>query len=381
MNGAIAIVVALAILTMWIEARWAWSGAQVAIFVLVLLRAWAGTRVRLRPLHWMLAAAVGWSLLQLAVGSSGHPWATRDHALMWLTWLACAWLGSSLRGNPVGAFAWFATILAGVAIIGEFAAPGQFLGLFPSKYTERVLGPFVYPNQYAALMELAVPAVLASMGLSAKGLVMTGILAASTVVSASIAGNTLVFTELVVLVLTLGRRGSTAKTATALALCVAAFIAVTGADLLAYKLFDRGLLWDDRVALSKSSILMAMDRPLLGWGNGAWSTVYPRYASFDTGDFDNQSHNDWAQWAAEGGLPFLLLMVAIGATLVRPAWRTKYGIGLLFVLVHCLAEYHFQQRPQFGCLYFVWAGYVTSMGTSAATWQQDPAPARPVPDS
>lgn len=381
MRAAFPALVAIALLTMWIEARWAWSGAQVAILLLALVRAWKGDRVRWQPLHWILAAAAGWGMLQLAAGSTAYPWATRDHVLIWLTWLACAFLGSGSGSAPVSAFAWFATILAGVSIIGEFAAPGKFLWFFPSGQATHVLGPFVHPNQYAAFVELAVPAVLASMGLTAKGLVMAGILAASTVVSASIAGNILVFAELVVLAVALGRRGNTARTATALALCVAAFVAVTGVDLLAFKVFDRGLIWDDRVALSRSTVQMAAERPLLGWGQGTWSSVYPRYARFDTGDFDNQAHNDWAQWAAEGGIPFFLLMVAMGATLVRPARRTKYGLGLLFVLVHCLAEYHFQQRPQFGCLYFAWAGYVISKGESAATWRPNPALGRPAPDS
>jgi hypothetical protein len=366
---------------MWIEARWAWSAAQMAVFALVAARLWTVARVRAQPLHWMLATAAAWSLLQLATGASAHPAATRDHALLWLTWLGCAWLGSQVERSPDAAFAWFATILAAVAIVGEFAAPGKFLLLFPSPYGERVLGPFVHPNQYAAFVELAVPATLRSMGLTAKGLVMAAVLAASTVVSASIAGAILVLAELMLLVALLGRRDNRGRMAVGLALCVAAFVAVTGIDLLKYKLFDRGLIWDDRVALSRSTVQMALDRPALGWGNGTWSTVYPSYATFDTGDFDNQAHNDWAQWSAEGGLPFLLLMVAVGLKVTAAAWRQPQGLGLVFVLVHCLVEYHFQQRPQFGCLYFFWAGYITSRATSASTGPPGPGPARPVPDS
>ena len=103
---------------------------------------------------------------------------------------------------------------------------------------------------------------------------------------------------------------------------------------------------------------MARARPLTGFGLGTWSTAYPAYATFDDGKRDNQAHNDWLQWASEGGLPLLALMVAMGGLLVRPALRSVWGVGLLAVLLHCLVDYHFQQRPVFGYYYFALAGLV-----------------------
>ena len=35
--------------------------------------------------------------------------------------------------------------------------------------------------------------------------------------------------------------------------------------------------------------------------------------------------------------------------------RTLWGVGLLAVLVHCLVDYHFQQRPVYGYVYFTFA--------------------------
>ncbi|MCP5116599.1 MAG: hypothetical protein GY953_37700 [bacterium] len=93
----------------------------------------------------------------------------------------------------------------------------------------------------------------------------------------------------------------------------------------------------------------------MGFGLATWSTAYPAYARFDDGLFDNQAHNDWAQWAAEGGIPFLLLMLLMAGLLTRPAMRTVWGVGLLAVLVHCFVDYHFQQRPVFGYVYFALA--------------------------
>ena len=70
---------------------------------------------------------------------------------------------------------------------------------------------------------------------------------------------------------------------------------------------------------------MVRDRPLAGFGLGTWSDAYPAYAHFDDGNFVNQAHNDWVQWAAEGGVPFFLIMLAIAALTVRPAIRSLWG--------------------------------------------------------
>ena len=56
--------------------------------------------------------------------------------------------------------------------------------------------------------------------------------------------------------------------------------------------------------------------------------MYPRYAGLDTGLTVNQAHNDWAQWAAEGGLPFLLVMILFAGLLCKPAFRSIYGLGV-----------------------------------------------------
>ena len=64
-----------------------------------------------------------------------------------------------------------------------------------------------------------------------------------------------------------------------------------------------------RLDLVKSSIAMVCDRPWTGSGLGTWPIAYPAYARFDDGTFVNQAHNDWLQWAVEGGVPMLLLLL------------------------------------------------------------------------
>jgi O-antigen ligase len=111
-----------------------------------------------------------------------------------------------------------------------------------------------------------------------------------------------------------------------------------------------------RIELSRATLDMAQARPAMGWGMGSWSAVYPAHARFDDGVFDNHAHNDWAEWFSDGGIPFLAAMCVMGAAAVTAAWRTGWAMGLAFVLLHCLIEYHFQERPVFGALYFGMAG-------------------------
>jgi O-antigen ligase len=88
---------------------------------------------------------------------------------------------------------------------------------------------------------------------------------------------------------------------------------------------------------------MVEDRPLLGFGLGTWSTVYPGYATSDDGLFINQAHDDWAQWAAEGGLPFACLMLAVAVWAARRGLSTGWGLGVAAVFVHCLVDYPIQR--------------------------------------
>jgi O-antigen ligase len=94
-------------------------------------------------------------------------------------------------------------------------------------------------------------------------------------------------------------------------------------------------------------------------GLGTWSTAYPAYALRDNGLFANQAHNDWAQWAVEGGLPFLLLMLWIAVRSVRPALRSLWGIGVLAVFVHSLVDYPLQ-RPALAGFFFVFLAVMES---------------------
>ena len=107
---------------------------------------------------------------------------------------------------------------------------------------------------------------------------------------------------------------------------------------------------------------MIRDRPWTGFGLGTWPIVYPRYASFDPGVFLNQAHNDWLQWAAEGGLPFVLLFAIFTALLWKRAIPSIYGLGTVAFLLHALVDYPMQQRPALAAWFFAIAAAAVKFG-------------------
>jgi O-antigen ligase len=111
-----------------------------------------------------------------------------------------------------------------------------------------------------------------------------------------------------------------------------------------------------RADLNRSSLSMFRERPLTGFGLGTWSSAYPKYALYDDGTFVNQAHDDWAQWAVEGGVALFAAMLAIVAMLTPAAVKSLWGIGLLAVFAHATVDYPFEQRPALATYLFALMG-------------------------
>ena len=100
----------------------------------------------------------------------------------------------------------------------------------------------------------------------------------------------------------------------------------------------------------------------MGFGLGTWPTAYPAHAYYDDGLFANQAHNDWAQWTAEGGLPFFFLMLSIAIWSLRPAADTLWGVGIVAVFLHCTVDYPIQ-RPALGGFFFALLGALAAQAS------------------
>jgi len=62
--------------------------------------------------------------------------------------------------------------------------------------------------------------------------------------------------------------------------------------------------WD----VLKDSLRIAR-KPMLGWGLGAFETVYPAFRSFYTTVYDNAAHNDYVQVLVESGIVGFIFVV------------------------------------------------------------------------
>jgi O-antigen ligase len=374
----LACLLAAALLTLWAPSRWALAAVQIGLclFAGLWLAAMVrdATRVRLDALLVPLALAAAWGWLQLLAGQTVYRWATEQAALDWCFRLIAFFLAlqlyreEALRRKLLAGLLWFGFAVSVTASLQRFTAPDRIFWWFDTGGIRGVMSPFVYYNQYAAFIETVLPLALAA-ALTERPRVwlhgtMAAVMIASVVASQSRAGAVLVALETLAVFALSGRRIRAARSHLVQAvagtvLLALAFAAVLGWGPLWEKL-RRADPWGERRLLTLSSIEMALDRPWLGCGLGTWPVAYPAYARFDDGLFDNQAHNDWAQWAAEGGLPFFLLMVAFAALLARRALASVWGLGLVAVLAHCLVDYHFQQRPAFGYYFFALAGVLAA---------------------
>ena len=100
--------------------------------------------------------------------------------------------------------------------------------------------------------------------------------------------------------------------------------------------------------------------PWFGSGLGTWPSEYPGFATGDSGLYVNAAHNDWAQWASEGGYPFLLFMAVFAILLVKPSLESVWGLGVLAVLIHAFVDYPLQD-PALAFLWFALVGGLTAL--------------------
>jgi hypothetical protein len=377
---AVTAVLCFGILSLWVPGRWALAVYQCGLFGVS--AAWAA-RFALRPFPLrfsrevaLLAAVVAYGCFQLSAGLTIYRWQTSEAVLNWVTnWLLFFFVlhvsvVRRLRQRFLKRVLYFAFVVCVLSVIQNFTSTGRIFWLSPSGYKDMVFGPFVYPNQFAAFIESVLPLALYNAVRETRGRLMyaamAAIMAASVIAAASRAGCVLVLLEMLVIPWLAMRRGRVETKRRAQV--IGQLLAFGLASIL---IVDWGVLRDRldllqplvvRRELLISSFHMFLDRPWSGFGLGAWSIAYPAYALYDDGTFVNQAHNDWAQWAVEGGLPFVALLAVFAATLVRPAWRCIWGLGVIVVFLHCLVDYPMQQRPALAGWFFALAGAAVAAG-------------------
>jgi len=376
--AALALLLFFGVLTLWVRERWATSVFEAGTFLLGIM--WAA-RWALRPfplrgslLLLPLAAVAAWGLLQLFLNSTVYRFDTWNAVLFWTCILVLVFVSIQSLGvericrNFLRAMLYFGFAMSALATTQHFTSAGKVFWLFPSGYAD-ALGPFVYRNNYAAFIELLLPlAVVEALRDRRKVAlysVMAGVMYASVIASASRAGAVLATLEMLAVVALGLRRGLASRRRLSAALVkigalAALFVTVVGWRVLLER-FTQPDPFVHRREILRSSLAMARERPWLGFGLGTFEEAYPAYATFDIGRVVNHAHNDWAEWLAEGGVPFLVLLALAAVWAVRPAVRSLWGIGLLAVFLHALADYP-MQRLGLAAWVFVLLGVLAVQG-------------------
>ena len=95
---------------------------------------------------------------------------------------------------------------------------------------------------------------------------------------------------------------------------------------------------------------------MLGWGQGTFADVYPRFRSFYSDSLVNAAHNDFLQVLAETGLIGFGIMIWFLAITLRNAvrksskWTSNLNgavslvaiLGICGILVHSLVDFNMQ---------------------------------------
>ena len=371
----LAAILCFGILTLWVPARWALSTFQVALFALAVVRIAQRRSIGRHFVGLLLAAAVAWCALQMVLGWSIDRVTTLDATLNWIANLAAFALSADLYRNAqqrerfLRAALIFTSVLAVVSIFTFLTSPaGKAFWIFETETGSHMLGPFVYQNQYAAFIEAILPLAIIGVLRDRRRWMLHALIVAtlfgSVVTGGSRTGSILCLTEIFVIPLIAFGRGMIPARVLARALLgsLAAVVVLTGVvgwERLWERLQEPNP-YSLRQDLVLSSVSMARSRPLTGFGLGTWPEAYPGYARFDDDRFVNQAHNDWLQWASEGGLPFLALMLGIAVWSVKPALRSLWGVGILSVWLHALLDYPMQQRPALAAFFFALLGALAS---------------------
>lgn len=368
---ALAAVLILAVAVGFPAAYWS---AAVAIDATALLGlAWAFTAdsflvdAASLPACIAIALIAVWGPAQLAAHVSVAPWLTIRASLDWIAYAIAFIVASQVlaaeraRQLFLEIFLWAATAFAVMALLQMTQSPPLAYGIFHTD--DSLVGTFLYKNQFAAMMELAAPVALwrALRGRESPvaGLLFFAVLFAATVASASRAGVILMGAEFVCAVaIAIHRRRIPWTTAAILAggmialAIVASFVA--GPERI-IEHFHEQHPYSIRRQQLESTLRMIAERPGFGAGMGTWHILYPRFATFDIALVAKQAHTDWAQWAAEGGVPFACLMLVVVVSTLRASFFTTWGLGVTMVMIHSLIDYP-TRAPACGLIWFSLAG-------------------------
>ncbi len=358
----------MGVLTAWMDPS---SGGLLHAAVLIAAAIWALyalIRKTAIPVHWIVLLPLGcatWGILQISLNWSVYPYETWNSVTTWLARAAiysAAYAGfreDRQRERLRSIVVIFGGAFSLLVLLQWYTGGGTIFWMIDTQYKSEVAGTFANHDQYAAFMELLLPVALAG-SLSRKrspilAAACAGLMFASVIASASRAGTAIVCVEALIFLVaaSLVRRNHRAAGLIAVSLILCTLL---GGWSYVWERFSHPDPFEYRREMLTSTIAMIRVRPLTGFGLGAWPGVYPAFAVFDPpGIYMNHAHNDWAEWTADGGLPFLGLLAIFGCALALRTRRNLWALGVPAVLAHALLDFPLH-KSAIACALFFFAG-------------------------
>jgi O-antigen ligase len=361
-----------------------------SIFILqtgstVLLVVWAVDRmrsaeasIRWNPIFLPMIAFAGLICVQLFPGISSYWHATSSQLLLFISYgILCFLLVQTLtRSREVRilttALTIYGSAVALFAILQNLNAPNKLYWLRTPRFGGWIYGPYVNHNHYAGLMEMLIPMPLvfafSRFGSQRERWIAASVAAfmAATIFLSGSRGGMIAFAVEIAIFLALVFRERQKQNVTILLsvflVISLAMIAWTGGHEVKNRIATLAgnnhsdLASDIRLQIDRDILRISKHHPLLGWGQGTFADVYPRFRSFYTDSLVNAAHNDFLQVLAETGIIGFGIMLWLLVITIRNAlrksgkWTSNLNgavavatlLGISGILVHSLADFNMQ---------------------------------------
>jgi O-antigen ligase len=355
--------------------------SALALFGLWIARQHASDSVQIFPdsISRPILAFIGLVLFQLISGSTAYRYATLTESLHLLSYGIFALVAGDLFTRRhrlrvfIVAMAVYGFALAIFALVQGLSGTDRIYWLRTvDAISAAIYGPYANHNHYAGLMEMLIPLTAAAAFLQRGSkqvllLFATAIMALSVALSRSRGGMIALAAELlfVCFVLFRSQRGRRSLLVF-LGVCgaIAAFVMLLGSD----KILDRFAETQDtyRLKIDRDTFSMALHKPILGYGLGTFSDVYPAYKSFYTNLFVNHAHNDYLEMLVDTGVVGLALFVWMLVGVFRSGFSKVMDrddeegrlltlaalTGIVGILIHSFIDFNLH-IPANAALFFV----------------------------
>ncbi len=343
----------------------------------------------------LFAVLVG---VQLLPHRSAYWYATWQKALLWAAYAILFFLAMQcfrreawLKRFAIALTA-FGFLLAMFAILQKFAGNGKLYWVLPNQAAADFFGPYMNHSHYAGLMEMLVPfplvlAMASYSSLPSRVLYsFAALIMGSSILLSQSRGGVIAFIVGLGVLTVVAAHGRPKRTQLALLGSFCLLLIFCFMLVRPHGLWDRFMQLGDRVDKSRDenrltmledSLQMVCRRPLLGWGFGTFTTVYPSFRSFYTDLSVNAAHDDFLELTVETGLAGLALTIAFVYLLYRSGirnarhWRhdprasTALAalVGCTSLIVHSFSDFNLQV-PANAAMFFTLAAIATAKSSA-----------------